>query len=647
MTLREFFKSIIKIHHNTEIKKKAFIIIVVSLFLALILELGFFVFEPSAKCMGKTLSLTENKEIFINHPGYASDGERFFKQLNGAYFQFDNINTTFSKVILEFGECFDRTINIHVDYYRTDGNMYFDGNWTDVRVSPFSKLAVFSVPEGEYDSLKLSIDGDFVLKSVAVSNSIVLMLPVTKDNLSLLRFLVLFIVSLASTALFVLWRSSKETPRKIRWAELCFILFCFVYYSVWAVIMPSGYGPDESMRHEVTQFIFENGRLPIGEELLNDLWGFSYAHLPTVLCNQLGAVFMKIASVFTEREYILLIAARFVSVFSATCSIYFLIKSSKLLFRSVSGLIMVVIVAFTPQFAFLASYANNDMLAFLGSTVIFYAWALAINDKWNYKNALLLSIGMAVCALSYYNSYAWIAMSVVIFFSTYLMEKPRNIKHLIKITGLIVGVTFLIAGYSFVRHLVLYDDLLGFTTSHHFGELYAPAGMKPSERLSLNERGVGIFTMLFDPLYSWFRTSFISFIGCFGYMELKLSDYTYSFFILVFVIGILGFFIKTVVAFLDKGKRIKTKLIIFYAAVAMTAVITVFLSIYNSYNTDFQPQGRYCYPAFIALAFFVAKGYEAIFKLIKRHNAETVGITVICAAIIVVSITAFNTVYLP
>ena len=163
------------------------------------------------------------------------------------------------------------------------------------------------------------------------------------------------------------------------------------------------YAPDELMRLDVNFFLFEHGRLPVGDELTHPIWGFSYAHTPTMLCNVLGYIFMCVMAPFSEEAIMLVIASRMVSVLAGVGTVYFVIKTSKMLFDTPSRWIMIILCSFIPQFAFLSSYVNNDSLAVFGSAMIFYCWVYVLKNLWNYKIAFLLVIGMSVCALSYYN----------------------------------------------------------------------------------------------------------------------------------------------------------------------------------------------------------------------------------------------------
>lgn len=425
--------------------------------------------------------------------------------------------------------------------------------------------------------------------------------------------------------------------------ELAFCAMCFLFYLAWAIAKPFNYAPDEAMRYDVTRFLFDNNRLPAGDELLSH-WGFSYAHLPTVLCNELGYVFMKLASVFTNDDYLLLIAARLVSVCCGTGSVLLLFKTGKRILSPMSKWFFVVFVSLMPQFAFLSSYVNNDIVAFLGITIILYAWVWGMQEMWNFKNATLLAVGISVCALSYYNSYPWILLSVFFFFAV-LYQNDIDAKKIRLLTAYVIVLVLLLIGYSFIRHLVLYGDLLGFDTSHYYGEKYAIDSLKPSNRVTLAEQGVSILSMLFSSQYAWLRKTGLSFIAVFGYMSVWCNMLIYIAFISFLLLGCVG----AVAGFMKYVQNRKTDKMLFvlYSFMIICAVLSVFLSIYNSYVTDFQPQGRYIYPAFPTLALIVSKGWEQWISLIKSRKYKCMAGGVICTSFAVLSMYVFVAVYLP
>ncbi len=430
--------------------------------------------------------------------------------------------------------------------------------------------------------------------------------------------------------------------KKLTKAELLFCILLTAYFILW-IFKPLNFGPDEHMRYQVSQFFFEHNRLPIGGEIREQNWGFSYALLPTMLCNILDYIPMKIVSVFTSNETALLYSARMVSVLAGGFSVFFFMKAFKLFFKSEAGVIAAVFIGTIPQLAFLSSYVNNDILAMLGSSVILYAWVLAKEDKWNYKNSAVLCIGMSICALSYYNSYVWILLSIFYYFVTFFIQYGKDYKKLWKLTLFIIGLTFVLSGYVFVRHIVLYKDLLGLNTMRKYGEKYAIEELKPSNRGNPANQGISLIDMLRGELYGlqWITTSIRSFVGCFGPMKHYLSIRSYFAYYFVICFGAVSS-LPSIYKMFSK-KQCEKSLIIW--AMLFVSIGAVCLSIYYSYFKDFQPQGRYFFSALPFVGAIVGYGcYEFTDKFCGKYKKATV--IAICVLLVLLNIHTYKYYYL-
>lgn len=84
---------------------------------------------------------------------------------------------------------------------------------------------------------------------------------------------------------------------------------------IFAFIQPFGEGPDEINRFRVVRFIYENGRLPKGDDpaVLIPGYGGSYAFQP-MLTYILDGYLLRAVRVFTERFDVLLVTARLINV---------------------------------------------------------------------------------------------------------------------------------------------------------------------------------------------------------------------------------------------------------------------------------------------------------------------------------------------
>lgn len=446
--------------------------------------------------------------------------------------------------------------------------------------------------------------------------------------------------------------------KTVLWVSLGFIVFVFVYYFLWSYSKPLNFGPDEAMRYNVAQFIYEHGQLPHGGDpsIRNPIWGISYAfelYFPQII----SALFMKITSFFTTAPHALLVAARLVNVLSITATVWFsILISRKLISNRLYRILFVCLIAFLPQFVFLGSYVNNDSVAILSSSIIIYAWILGLETKWNLKSCLILTGGLSLCILSYYNAYGFVLCSILLFILSNLIFHGRLVKNK-EFWGkfLFVAVlTFLLAGWWFIRNAIIYDgDLLGMATADQYKEWYAIDQFKPSLSHSIQETGCSLYGML--TLKNWAALSYKSMIGCFGFMEYWLPHSVYVFYTALFLLGFAGL-VYWGIRWIKKHKgglrqtlgKQETKLkILLYACFASCIAIPVVLSAYYSYTSDFQPQGRYLLSLLLPFAFFVVSGIQRLGERMLKPLVQKILVGCICGAIVFISFYSYFEILLP
>lgn len=414
----------------------------------------------------------------------------------------------------------------------------------------------------------------------------------------------------------------SEKLRVEKYLFAFFLIACFFYYLFWSVSKGFNFGPDEYGRYILPLYIYKYGVLPDGfvEEIRIPYWGFSYAYYPTFLGPVLSALFMKIMSFFTVDEFWIVVAARFTSVVFGTLTVYFVYKIGGMLFKREYKWFMTVFLAMIPQYTFLTSYVNNDIICICGSAMIIYSWVSGMSDKWNVKNSVLLALGIVVCALSYFNSYGWILMSVFVCLTSFIMKINNNtsFKTMFKLAGIVCVVVLVGVSYFFVRNALLYNgDFLGMKTLTEASELYAREDLKPSMRNTPEHMGVSLLHMLLN--MGWIKYTYKSFIGNFGYVNVPCPRWIYVFYLNIIFIALLGIayaFIKWV---FSERKKFGLRCIL-HTALALGSVIVISLSIYYSYFTDYQAQGRYCYPMIVALAYFIAYGFSYM-PVLEQHDS--------------------------
>lgn len=384
--------------------------------------------------------------------------------------------------------------------------------------------------------------------------------------------------------------------------------------------------PDEQGRYSICQYIFNHGKLPHGGdmEIRMEAWGFSYAFQP-ILPYMIGAVFMKITALFTSNAYFYIIAARFVSVICGVVMAVFVRKIAKRLFKDSSWQwIFTFLVMLLPQSMFMFVYVNTDSMALMSCAIIAYAWLYGHDTNWNYKSCILLSIGIIFNAMSYYNAYAFILCSVIIFIVHHIspLENKRftiNWDNLLKKGVFIALLVFLGTGWWFIRSYILYDgDFLGLRIRNEYAENYATTEyLKPSKAKTYYNAGLSVFKMLKETDY--INDLSVSFIGQFGNMSIVLHKWIYWGYGIIIGCGFMGLFLRKrkAATILNYNKK---NTITFYSCMVLCIIIPIFLCTYSSYVTDYQPQGRYILPMVIPFMLFVTIGIKKLFDYILLHR---------------------------
>ena len=443
------------------------------------------------------------------------------------------------------------------------------------------------------------------------------------------------------------------------YTSIIFVLGVLVFYTAWMLASPYAAPPDENMRYDIPMYIYKYGVLPRGDDpaLINNAWGLSYAFFP-ILSYMVSALFMKVVSVFSTEPIALLMAARFFSVLCGTGTAFMSLKIGRKLFGKNIGFLFAAMVAFLPQNVFISSYVNNDALAILSTALIVWFWIRGIESNWDLKACTGLAVSISICALSYYNAYGFILCSIILFYATCResvgtvlfdslkasQKEPSPLTHqVIKKTLLIVGIVAVLAGWWFIRNAVLYDgDFLGMRSMDACAEAHAWPEVRPSAHTTPMSQGMSIFDMLIHT--TWILSVGRSFIGKFGGMNVTMPMWTYPFAIVFFLVGFVLLFKNERKAFSFKTDKEGKKYALLTWIMVLAAIIPNLLSMYNSYASDYQPQGRYSLPMIIPFFYFIAIGYGSVLR--KSKNEER-NVMIMVAGCVIFALLAYWLAILP
>lgn len=407
------------------------------------------------------------------------------------------------------------------------------------------------------------------------------------------------------------------------------LLMILILYSLWSYVLPVEFAPDEKMRIRVPLFIVNHGSLPLGNdpEVMSYIWGTSYAF--SVYGSSLVAVpFMLVAKMLFGSMSSLYFAARFANNLMCVLALFYTYRlGRKVGLQFASALFAVIVLGLWPQYVFLASYFNSEVLEFLSTImVVFYAYSAKTNN-FDYKSCIKWGLAIGVLVLSYYYAYGAIIASIIYYYGYAIKYRKNNNnskraskeRYILKPLAVFLS-AFLVSGWFFVRNFILYNgDLFGMAISAETSELHALDAYKPSHRQTPKNLGYSILSLFNNdlvgvlPCSPWIVFTVKSFIGVFGYMSIHFSNKIY----LIYLLFVFPVILFALILCLTKCVKNQTKLE--FSCTVIVALTPVLLSIYYSFASDYQPQGRYIMAGFPLVALLLAFGWENVFNSVSEY----------------------------
>nr|WP_300838053.1 DUF2142 domain-containing protein [uncultured Acetatifactor sp.] len=368
--------------------------------------------------------------------------------------------------------------------------------------------------------------------------------------------------------------------------------------------------PDEHSRYKVPLYICNHGTLPTGyeEELFSGDCRWTYGFY-TLLPYMAQGYAMRFVNLFTDSEVALLYTARLVNVTIGFVMAYIVLLLGKKLFRDHRvRWLFCFLVTFLPQSLFLHTYVNPDSMCLLSTALMLYGLVGGAEDGFSFKSCAILTTGIVLCALSYYNGYGFILGSILFFCACFIRRqggkwgydwKPFFRK------GILISATVLLCiGWHFVRNYMLYDgDFIGLDSKENLIRSYGIS------RDTYFSEGKPLSSMLFGT--NFFLKVALSFIANYGSVSLYTWKIIYLFYAGIFVLGIAGAIFgrnPEEKAWTDR----KLLRVFFHIAMAVCVAVPFILLVRYAYATDYQAQGRYLMPGMVPFMYYVAHGLEKL-----------------------------------
>lgn len=379
--------------------------------------------------------------------------------------------------------------------------------------------------------------------------------------------------------------------------------------------------PDEYFRMLIPKFICEHGTIPTGleEEVRITGCGFSYG-LYNVLPYIIQGYCMRFVNLFTESGLALLYAGRMVNVVFGMIMAWVVYLLGGRLFKDDRfRWLFCFAVMYLPEHLFVHTYINTDSCCMLSTAMILYGLVCAYQDGFNYKNSIWLSVGIILCALSYYNAYGYILSSMILFVGYFIRKDEHlrlDLKPMFRYGLFISAVVLLGAGWWFVRaYFVLDGDILGLRTKEQLALLYALEETSPLN--TYQAKGIGVWQMLREN--NFFQCLYDSFIAAFGSLSIRGNRWTYLSYKLFFGAGILGWVYAWI--FDRETRKISGRQVFFHLNMFLCALLPLAVMINYAYTMNYQHQGRYILPSLIPIMYYTVEGIERLASVRIRKSA--------------------------
>lgn len=262
--------------------------------------------------------------------------------------------------------------------------------------------------------------------------------------------------------------------------------------------------------------------------------------------------------------------------------------TAKLIFvqRPVIAPLAAAITAFNPMFLFISASVNNDNLVTMLNTLVIFLGVWMLRNGFEWRRSLLIALLIALATLTKLS--ALVLVPVVAAAGLYVAWRQRNWRGLLVLGGSMLFMWLALAGWWYVRNLMLYNELFG---THRMAMV---AGVR-TEPFTLS-------TLLAE--FQGFR---ISYWGLFGAVNIQAAEILYALLDLFVFIALFGavFMVFQLIAIREFSyARRELEAVCFLGAIVLLGLIAFVSWTAQTYAS----QGRLMFPYLGAISPLLAAG---------------------------------------
>lgn len=389
----------------------------------------------------------------------------------------------------------------------------------------------------------------------------------------------------------------------------CLIVLALINTSSIALQTKPNVHPDELVHVDAFRFFEDHWwPPPLGsDEVIYSLAGWSRVYEGEVvylIYGKIGRLVYLLARPPAEAEALALAyqTYRFLNVllYGLTLACLFFIPTGTS-WPALAGFIFVCV----PQVNYIYAYANSDAWS-LSVVALFFLWVLAQQEQpfwlWSWSQVSALGILTALVFLTKQPYWLSLAFLYPLIAGPLLLNPkaipPRLTAALIPKLAFLIFIIALIAGPLQIIYPLSQGDFA--SAVEQMREEKAREEFKPSNPtrpgLRLAAKGAPFKDIALNR--AWIEGSTKSFYGLFGYFNVHSPRWVYGLAAAGF--GLLA--LLTYWTFIRDGRQLPYAVKFLLLAGPVIIVLNVLGSMYNSWQIDFQPQGRYLFPSLVPLS---------------------------------------------
>ncbi len=399
-----------------------------------------------------------------------------------------------------------------------------------------------------------------------------------------------------------------NSSQRKKFFALAIFLLVFFFGLIWAVVVPTGEGPDEKQHVSMINFLRQQKRIPVFDQEENlikttyvpQLWtekfrtGAYYSQAFNSPLSYLPFLSLSSDKSSAEAKSPMRIASGF---FIALFAVFLFLALANFQPKKISAAaIITIFITLVPQVIFSAGYVNIEPIGLFFSALAFYFLTLIISGKNQPVNYLFLGLALGLLALCKANF-----LALVIFFAFIALAKiylsKNSLKQKIYNLAVIAVPALTLNAWWWTRNIRLYGDPI---ITNYIGKKVAASG--PEWFLPPVKAGYNIFTIIWQPDFA--QNTFLGFFAALGKLDIFLPT---IFYILFFLISVMLFFSAALAK--------KNRVLVFLVLLLFVANFLIFA---NKNLVDFSPQGRHLFPMLVPLAWIFYLGAAKIKNIVVK-----------------------------